>query len=166
MRRSEKELDIALATALKEKPELIAWLLSRTKFAGKNLRFHSCRSNYIWGSHPFTAMNPDTGEQENSTRQSETDVLLLLVDGDDKIFAIHIENKLGAGAFTKLQPEMYEQRARHWIGNPKYDSYQEFDTVLLAPSAFRDRHENQVKHFGCFISHEEMARYAPEFGGT
>lgn len=91
-------------------------------------------------------------------------MLLLLKDEQDKIFAIHIENKLGAGAFTKLQPEMYAQRAQHWVGNPKYGSYQAFDTILLASGAFRDRNTSQVTYFGGFISHEQMAEYVPEFG--
>ena len=118
MAKSEKELDRALAAALEINPTLVAWLLSHTQFAGMDLQFHSCRSDHPWGSHPFVVLNAETGEPEQTRRQSETDILLLLKDRQDNIFALHIENKLGAGAFTKLQPEMYAQRAQHWIGNP------------------------------------------------
>ncbi len=164
MQRSEKELDRALATALERKPALVSWVLARTKFTGRNLVFHSCRCNHPWGAHPFTYPNRETGQNEETKRQSETDVLLLLKDEQDRIFGVHFENKLGSGAFTKLQPEMYQQRAAHWVGNPKYGNYADFDTVLLAPLAFEARNREQAAAFGRFISHEEIAQFVPEFG--
>lgn len=166
MKKSEKDLDKALAVALEGNTELLAWVVSHTKFKGRKLGFESCRSNHPWGGHPFVAENLETGVKEETRRESETDVLLILRDGENRLVALHIENKLGFGAFTELQPEMYEQRARHWIDNPKYGNYRDFDTVLLAPEAFRDRNVEQVRHFGCFISHEQMARYVPEFGSV
>jgi hypothetical protein len=164
MERSEKELDQALAAALESNPALVAWILARTKFAGRNLEFHSCRSNHPWGAHPFTSLNRDTGEVEKTRRQSETDVLLLLKNEQDRIVGIHFENKLGSGVFTELQPEMYPQRAAHWVGNPKYGNYEDFDTVLLAPSSFQIRNKEQAAAFGCFVSHEEITQFVPEFG--
>lgn len=163
MGRLEKELDLALAAALERDPLLVAWILARTKFAGRKLEFHSCRSNHPWGTHPFTSLNRDTGEVGETRRQSETDVLLLVKDEQGHIFGIHIENKLGSGAFTKLQPEMYPQRAAHWVGNPKYGNYEDFDTVLLAPSSFQARNKEQAAAFGCFVSHEEISRFVSEF---
>ncbi len=164
MGKSEKDLDQALAAALESNPILVAWVLAQTKFAGNNLAFHSCRSNHPWGAHPFTSINLESGNREETRRQSETDVLLLLSDEHGHIFGIHIENKLGSGAFTKLQPEMYPQRAAHWIDNPKYGNYTDFDTILLAPHSFQLRNREQADLFGCFVSHEEIAQFVPEFG--
>jgi hypothetical protein len=55
-----------------------------------------------------------------SERESETDVLLLVRDKNDVLAGVHIENKIGAGKFTKLQPEMYPHRAAHWVGDLRH----------------------------------------------
>jgi hypothetical protein len=53
--------------------------------------------------------------------------------------------------------------AHHWIGNPHYGAYTDFDTALVAPKAFLELHEEQTNHFGCFLSHEEVAFRIPAF---
>lgn len=161
-KKTEKELDKALAKALEHDPKLVSWIVSKTKFAGRDVEFRSCRSDYIWGVHPFVFRNQETGVEESTSRESETDVLLLLNDGD-RVVALHIENKLGGGAFTQLQPEMYPQRAEHWKNDKKRGGYADFDTVLLAPLVFKERNAEQAALFGCFISHEDIAAYIPEF---
>ena len=161
---SEKDLDHALATELEINHRFLEWFISRTKFAGHRVAFHSVRSNYVWGSHPFPVQNPATGEITDSTRESETDVLLLVKDHAGTTLAIHIENKVGAGRFTKLQPEMYEHRAAHWIGDAGRGGYSDFDTVLLAPEMFRQRNAEQAAIFGSFVSHESVADYIPLYG--
>lgn len=166
MKRSEKELDEALAAALENQPAFLSWVLGQTKFAGRGLVFHSCRFNHPWGVHPFTYPDSETGQIEQTRRESETDVLLLVKDEQNRIFAVHFENKLGSGAFTKLQPEMYAQRAAHWVKNPKYGSYEDFDTVLVAPLEFEARNREQAAAFGRFISHEAVAAFVPAFGAA
>lgn len=58
---------------------------------------------------------------------------------------------------------MYSHRAAHWLGNFRYGGYTEFETVLLAPEAFRQRNAEQAMIFGCFISHEAVSDYVPLF---
>lgn len=78
--------------------------------------------------------------------------------------ALHIENKLVSGSFTHLQPELYAARAAAWKGNPKYESYEDWETVLVAPQSFYERYAKDAGKFGRFISHEELANFIPEFG--
>jgi hypothetical protein len=58
---------------------------------------------------------------------------------------------------------MYPQRAEHWKNDEKRGSYADFDTVLLAPLVFKERNAGQAALFGCFISHEEISAFIPEF---
>ena len=161
---SEKELDLLLAAKLEAEPEFLHWFVGFTKFADRGAVFKSCRSNHPWGTHPFPVEDPATGEKRSSNRQSETDVLLVLQDNEGGLFGVHIENKLGTGKFTKLQPEMYPHRAEHWINNPRYGGYVDFDIVLLAPEAFLKRHPDQASLFPHFVSHEAVAKFIPQFG--
>jgi len=161
---NEKELDIALATELASNPAFLNWLVAYTKFADSPVTFHSCRSDWIWGKHPFPTTDPISGITTTSLRESETDVLLLVKDGKGRNLAIHIENKIGISRFTKQQPEMYPHRAAHWINDPGHGSYSDFDTVLLAPAAFQQRNAAQSAIFGCFVSHEAVANFIPLFG--
>ena len=160
---TEKELDHALAVELETNSEFLEWLISQTKFSGCDPTFHSCRANHPWGTHPFPVVDPATGESIITRRQSETDVLLVVSDRSGRLLGLHIENKVGAGKFTDLQPEMYAHRAAHWIGNPRYGSYADFETILLAPETFRQRNTAQAALFGCFISHEAVGQHIPLF---
>ncbi len=160
---SEKELDGALASAFATDPEFMDWFVSHTKFAGRGAVYCSCRANNPWGTHPFTYTDPVSGNSIATTRQSETDVLLIAVDRDGNRLGIHIEDKLAGGTFTEFQPQMCAHRAAFWLGKEHYGGYTEFDTVLLAPDSFRRHHEVQAEFFGCFVSHEEVARYVPLF---
>jgi hypothetical protein len=160
---TEKELDLSLSHELTSSADFLQWFLSHTKFANRTSLVKSCPSNHPWGTHPFTVTDPTTGAVIIKKCQSETDVLLILIAQDGETLGVHIENKIGSGRFAANQPEMYKQRATHWIKNPRYGSYTDFDTVLLAPAAFVDRNAAQAKHFGCFISHEEVAAYIPLF---
>lgn len=160
---TEKELDRALAAELENNTSFVDWLVSHTKFSGCRVTFCSCRADHPWGAHPFTVVDPNTGENITTNRQSETDVLLVVSDQNARLLGIHIENKVGAGKFTDLQPEMYAYRAAHWIGNLHYGGYTDFDTVLLAPEVFRQRNASQATLFGCFISHEAVGQHIALF---
>lgn len=161
-RPSEKELDRALADALSTSQPFLQWFLGCTKFASRNAKIVSCRSDHPWGTHPYVL---DCGEAEGveTTRQSETDILLIVKAADEETLGIHVENKVGVGRFTADQPEMYAFRARHWIGNPRYGNYTDFDTVLIAPRGFIERNHDQVLCFGAVLAHEDIAQYVPAF---
>lgn len=160
---TEKEFDLALAAELERNPAFLSWFLSHTKFATSGASFHSCRANHPWGTHPFRCTDA-VGAESLHLRQSETDVLLLLKESNGRIVALHIENKVGLGKFTKDQPEMYAQRAAHWIGDQRYGGYEDFDIVLAAPQAFVLRYAAQAEIFPVFVSHESIGQHIPLFG--
>ena len=162
---TEKELDLALAHELTSSAEFLQWFLSHTKFANRSAVATSCRADHPWGTHPFPATDPTKGAALDTKRQSETDVLLILRAHDGEVLGVHIENKIGSGHFTANQPGMYWHRAKHWVKNSHYGGYTDFDTVLLAPAAFAGKNAAQAKHFGCFISHEDVATHVSLFGG-
>lgn len=161
---SEKQLDAALDAAFKEQPDFVQWFLSKTKFSGRGATYFWSRSDHPWGTINYTATNPETGQLETSRKESETDVLVVLKALDGEAVALHIENKVGSGKFTVLQPELYRPRAEQWMGNPKYQSYTDFQTVLVAPRLFHDRNRTQAELFDCFIPHEEIAGFVSLFG--
>lgn len=170
--RTEKQLDSALEAALRSNQSFLQWFLSRTKYAQRRAKYLWSRSDHPWGTIDFTQIDPDTGVEVVTRQECETDVLLVVKATDGEHLALHIENKLGLGSFTASQPEMYRQRAEQWKGRPKYQSYTDFVTVLVAPEAFRLRNQSQAAVFDVFISHEEIAEYIPLFrsltnhGGT
>jgi hypothetical protein len=82
----------------------------------------------------------------------------------DERIALHIENKREQGQFTPYQSQGYAARARKWVDNEEYGGYQEWDTVLVAPRAIRDRFAKEASVFGAFIAYEDIAEYVPAFG--
>jgi hypothetical protein len=164
-KHSEKELDLAIAAKLENDPAFLQYLLERTSFRDRGAVFRSCRSNHPWGSHPYPQKDT-AGVEAIVNRQSETDVLLTVTAQDGEVLGVHIENKIGPGRFTADQPEMYEHRAKHWVGNPRYGAYTDFDTVLIAPAAFIERNAAQSAPFGARFTHEEIAVFVPEFGSA
>jgi hypothetical protein len=161
---TEKQLDGALHLALETSREFADWFLSRTKFAGSGAERVWSRCDHPWGRILYTGPNPLTGQTETSIKECETDILVVFKTPTDARFALHIENKLGSGKFTELQPELYSQRAAQWAGNPKYGNYHDFETVLVAPLAFLERNRTAVAHFDQYISHEDISAFIPLFG--
>jgi hypothetical protein len=107
-----------------------------------------------------------TGRVETTIKESETDVLVVFETSNGERFALHIENKVESGKFTPHQAQLYSQRARHWIDNPKYGNYRDFETILIAPRTFYERHEAVVnEYFNRFVAHEDIAAFIPLFGG-
>jgi hypothetical protein len=162
---TEKELDQALEVALRDDEAFRKWFVSKTKFRGENPQHRWSRSNHPWCEVDVCLPNLQTGEGEIVRRQGETDVLFVFVfeAEPERRLALHIENKLASGRFTEFQPEVYDARAEHWKGEPKYGDYNEWDTVLLAPLDFQRRHAAIAQKFGTFIAHEEVAEYVPSF---
>ena len=160
---TEKQLDAALEESFKSDSSFTRWFLSKTKFSGRSATYFWSRSDHPWGTIDYVTTNPVTGVEETSRKECETDVLVVLEAENGDRFALHIENKIGTGKFTTLQPELYRPRAEQWKGNPKYRSYTDFDTVLVAPQQFQERNAAQAGLFGCFISHEEISKFIPLF---
>lgn len=106
----------------------------------------------------------ESGGSREESREGETDVLVVFEDSlSGKRFALHIENKTATGAFTPLQPEMYRVRAEAWLGKSNYGSYEDFETMLVAPQAFYDRNAEGSSLFDRFVPHEEIAEFVREF---
>lgn len=149
---SEKELDRLFAAAFGSRPEFRQWFLDRTKFSGRECHVVLLRADHPWYQSKKTGV------------QSETDILIVLEDVEtQERFALHVENKLAKGSYTANQPALYLERAEDWRHDPKYGSYVDYETVLIAPHAFRLKNLEQSTPFHRFVAHEEIAGFIPEF---
>jgi hypothetical protein len=79
-------------------------------------------------------------------------------------FALHFENKTDGYRFSDGQAKAYSVRARHMANQKKYLSYEDFETVLIAPNSFREKHRSKCDLFDVYISYESTANFIPEFG--
>lgn len=161
---TEKDLDRALEKALREGPNFRAWFVNKTRFKVKNPEPVLLRSDNPWCRANIELPNPQTGELKIVARDGETDVLFVFKAEDGRILALHIENKLASGRFTPFQLQMYKARAEKWVGNQIYGTYDEWDTVLIAPMSFLKSHAAIAQEFGTILSHEEIAVHVPAFG--
>jgi len=161
---TEAELDDALARALLNEPSTAAWFLSRTKFASEVASCEFCRCNNPWSRVRLEVPNALTGELEPLMKDCETDVLAVFATSDRRRLALHIENKLAGGSFTPNQPELYEARKSQWKRRRKLGEYTDACTVLIAPREFYEKHSDRAAIFDCYISHEDISKYVPEFG--
>jgi hypothetical protein len=145
-RLTEKQLDKVFAAKLEGSSEFRNWFLGRTKFAGLTATMLMCRSDHPWYTSRKTGI------------QSETDILAVFADIKTQArFAIHIENKTWTGKFGPGQPELYHERARDWIGLPKYYSYTDYEAVLIAPLSFFEFNKEKSAVFDKYVSYEEIA---------
>lgn len=159
---NEKEIDPLIEKAFNENPEFVTWFLSKTKFKGVSANCVWSRSDHPWARLTFNLLNPETGENQEITRDSETDVLVVLESMSQDRFAFHIENKLANGHFTLYQPDMYKQRAEAWIGSKNHGCYSEFETVLFTPLAFYKKNITEAYKFDRYVSYEEASIFIPE----
>ena len=160
---NEKQLDAVLKSCLKGDKTFLNWFLSKTKKGSSYNTIVLLRADYPWGKFRAILPNPSTGAIEAVIREAETDVLLVVENGNGNRLGIHIENKLATGQFTPYQPEMYATRAEAWRNNIKYGKYDEWETVLIAPLAFMEKNRTDAQKFVSFISHEELATKIPAF---
>jgi hypothetical protein len=160
---SEKQLDRALHEALESSPSFREWFIGQLKSGGGYSSLVLCRSNHPWGKVRLILPNEQTGALEPIDREGETDVLAVFEHPSGARLGVHIENKLASGAFTQYQPEVCSARAEHWVGSKKYGSYHQWETVLLAPSAFIARYAADSRKFITRISHEQVATHLPAF---
>lgn len=163
---TEKHLDKQLKRALEGDDRFRAWFVKAAKIPGNEPECLLCRADNPWGTAEFSIFDSQTGTTKLAKRQSETDVLFVFrfKDQPERRIALHIENKLAAGNFTPHQPSMYAARAKSWAGKEKYKNYSEWQTVLVAPLSFYEKHEQQAEQFGVFISHENIMEVLPAFG--
>ena len=163
MTLSESDYDLAFATGIRESSEFRNWVLSRTKFGDCEARVladeqAAARRAKHWWKHWWCRV-PELG------RDSETDVFLVFErPGSYDRFALHVENKTAEGIFTENQVESYPIRAKHMmIKHRELFGYTDFDTVLIAPHAFGQRHVRECNLFGSFLTYEEIGRFISVF---
>lgn len=150
MRLSERTLDEAFVRELKANPNFLSWLLSRTKFANRELLLDQSEPwQFRWYRDPNTGLD------------SETDIFLRFEEAcAGKPIALHIENKPADGRFRVGQPEAYRPRAEYLKGKLRYDDFQ---TVLLAPLSFQETFASECAHFDIMLPYEEIAGFVLEF---
>ena len=163
MTSSEKALDLALGRELANSDSFLHWFLSKTRFADEVAERVLIRSDWPWGKVKLRLWNAASQSYETTSREGETDLLMVLQSQRRGRFALHIENKVSSGRFTDRQPELYRARAAVWAGDAKYGDYEEWETVLIAPLSFYERNRYEASKFNRFISHEDIAAHIPEF---
>jgi hypothetical protein len=164
----EDSLNLAFANKLIESTEFISWVLNQTKFAeyAKTARLlheeqEQARKARFWWRHWWCHV-PDLGEE------SETDIFLVFeVSDTKKRFSLHVENKLSNSTFIPNQEASYAVRASYMLNYTKAAEFHctDYDTMLIAPHSFRNKYRDQSDLFGCFIAHEDIAKFIPEFHG-
>lgn len=159
----EDDLCRAFAEALKEQPEFASWVLARTKFAthASNARLlhkeqMSIRPRKHWWRHWWCHV-PELAKDR------ETDIFTVFELPGGARIALHIENKRDVSRFTDGQAQAYAPRARHMLGKADYLNYGDFETMLIAAVAFRNRFPSDCSLFDVFISYEEIAGFVPLF---
>jgi hypothetical protein len=165
MRKKESDLDSAFARKIKESPEFVSWLLSRTKFSqyGSRVRLldeeqASIRPRKFWWKHWWCTI-PELTEQ----RETDIFVAFEIMDTGER-FALHVENKLSNGTFSQGQAEAYGFRARHMMNKVRYLNYTDYQTILISPISFKNKNGTKCDLFNCHITHEDIAKFIPEFG--
>ena len=163
MKMDEKSIDAALENAFIQNREFQHLFLTLIDVNPDEYEYHWSRSDNPWSRIEAVVIDEETGEPEKITRDSETDVIVILQHRhSDKRLAIHIENKLANGHFTKYQPQLYPIRAESWKNTDKFQNYSDFVTVLVAPDAFYHKYSVQAKPFDHYVSYESLKDYLPE----
>ena len=162
----EDSLNLLLATAFVDSREFLSWFLNRTKFSEQasqvrllNEEQALAREAKYWWRHWWCNV-PEL------KMESETDIFLAIEAVDTKRrFALHIENKIATSTFRPNQGMQYAIRARYMLNNTKSALLKctDCDTVLIAPRSFQSRYREESGLFGCFISHEAIAKHIPAF---
>jgi hypothetical protein len=163
MRIAEVDLDHAFAETLEREVDFQRWLLASSRFSwmaeGARLLVSeqaSARKAKHWWKHWWCEL-PDGS-------QSETDIFAVFEGASGLRFALHIEDKPGDGILTLRQAADYRRRAVFMARRERYLSYEDFETVLIAPSAFLGIHADCRAQFDRTISYEALAEHIPLFG--
>jgi len=163
MPHTESDYDRAFATAMRDREDFRNFVLGHTKFGDFQARVMAdeqaaARKAKHWWKHWWCRV-PEL------EKDSETDVFLVFERADSlERFALHVENKMGNGSFTQNQAESYAVRAKHMMRmHERLFGYIDFDTMLIAPQSFQERHKEQAELFGAYLSYEEIGHYIPDF---
>jgi len=167
MKPNEDQLCSAFAEMLRRSSTFASFILGRTKFASyaTNARLlHEEQMSIRPRKHSWRHWWCHVPELR---KDRETDIFAVFeVEVANSLFrfALHIENKRNVSRFTEGQAQAYEPRAKHMLGRADYLSYRDYETMLIAPIAFRKRFPSDCDCFSSFIAYEELAKYVPLYG--
>ncbi len=167
---SEDQLCHAFADQIKDSPAFVTWLLGRTK---KFAKLGADDVTVLWREQKQKRTTPAAPWWRHWFRWPgcncdgcvggrETDIFVVfeLVRSKER-FALHIENKKSKAKFKPGQAAAYSLRAKCWANNQRYLNYSDFETILVAPSAFFS--EPGAELF-TRISYEDVAKVLPCYG--
>lgn len=165
MTLSEDQLCEAFADAVRDRQEVRFWLLGQTKFAKHAQRAilldkeqMAIRKRERWWRHWWCHV-PDLNKDR------ETDIFMVFeVESVNSRFALHIENKKDNYRFNDGQAHSYRPRALYMMNDSRFLSYSDFETILLAPTSFRNRYRKDVELFDVFLAYEDVSLFLPSFG--
>lgn len=162
---NEDSLCRAFAERTRNSAEFRSWVLGQTKFGAQpdSILLYEEQVRSRPSVHPDNWWRHWWCKIPSSGKEGETDIFLVFEALQTKSrFALHIENKKDV-EFLDGQPEGYEARARFKMGDPKWLNYVDFETILIAPSAYREARRPSCGIFDRFISYENIAAFIPEF---
>lgn len=165
MRIPEVDLDHAFAETLEADYDFQHWLLSGSRFSWLvdearllvNEQASARRARHWWKQ--WWCELPDGS-------QSETDIFAVFEGANGRRFALHIEDKPGDGILTFRQASDYRRRAIFMARKERYLSYEDFETILIAPQIFLDSHADCRAQFDRAISYEALAQQIPLFSNA
>jgi hypothetical protein len=136
-RKYERDIDLLLAEEFEVSPLFASWFLGRTKkFAGVPANVLK-----VWVS--------------KSDRNGESDLVVLFEGvGNDRRFALHIEDKVNA----PLQPEQVARYRIRADGEVRNKEYSDYEVVLCSPEGYCPEHREQMS-FDSFVSYEDIGGF-------
>lgn len=147
---NELELDKCFWREVSASSAFQHWLIGKTKFAGRVVRLVTDE-----GWHQRWYRDPET------KKDSETDILLIFVDLENsQRYALHIENKAAHSKWEPNQAKNYRKRALNLMSKLRCADFQ---TVLMAPASFIDKHPTEAGEFDLILLYEEVGMFIPEF---
>jgi hypothetical protein len=165
----EKEFSEPFANQLATDARFLSWVLKKTKFrdldgarvlADEMKKKRSKVATTWWGSH-YTETCRCFG-----CEGSETDVLAIVGDSNNRTAALHIEVKQPSDRFNldRRQAERYPARAACWVSKPPANVLPHDDacTILLCSSAKLSEFAVEAAYFDTVITFEEIARDFPQ----
>ena len=162
---NEDQLCRLFANRMKDAPVFASWVLSHTKFAERGSGAKLLHDEQVWRR---PNVNPDNWWRHWWCRlpwgeERETDIFVVFeLSESKKRFALHIENKKDS-KFSPGQAEGYRPRARHMMGKEKWLNYTDFETLLIAPLAFKKINKAKCDLFDSYLSYEDIRNFLPEF---
>ena len=165
-KRSEDDLCRAFAEAVASSEEFKNLVLSRTKFADRQLSSRLMKDEQIlarprvapdrWWRHWWRKLPEPYGERE-------TDVFLVFQNTENGVrFALHVELKIKAYLSIE-QARGYREGRSHFARLETRVPHNDFDVLLVANEDYLAANQVQADIFGNCISHEQVAAFVPVF---